>query len=238
MSIAGQLSSRMGDRTSESNRQVAAQCLAKPALLPEIAEGLASRDAGVQRDCAEVLTMVALERPELVAPHATALTTLFQHRTTKARWEAVHALALVASLCPAVVASVLPRLDELIQHDASIIVRDYAVDAVGKYAGTSPEAASAVYPLLRGAVTGWAGKQAGHALAGLIAVAPLLPALALELQALAQSCVDDRRAVVRRAARRLVRAAEARASPPGESGDSTPKARGTRTARKADDWRG
>ncbi len=40
MSIVNQLSSQVGDRTETSNRQVVTQCLANPALLAEIAQGV------------------------------------------------------------------------------------------------------------------------------------------------------------------------------------------------------
>lgn len=48
MSIVNQLSSQIGDRTEASNRHVVAQCLAKPELLAEIAQGLASQDAAAR----------------------------------------------------------------------------------------------------------------------------------------------------------------------------------------------
>ena len=66
MSILNQLSSQVGDRTEASNRRVAAQCLLDPALLDEIARGLKSEDGALVADCAEVMTKVAEEHPEIV----------------------------------------------------------------------------------------------------------------------------------------------------------------------------
>lgn len=52
------------------------------------------------------------------------------------------------------------------QNDASVIRRDYAVDALANYAATNQGAAESTYPLLKEALTVWNGKQAGHALRG------------------------------------------------------------------------
>ena len=210
MSILDQLSSRVGERTEEANRKVAAQCLAKPALLDEVATGLKSRDAALVGDCAEVMTKVAEEHAELVAPYAEALAALLTHRNTRARWEATHALALLARPFPKVIASYLPRLGEMIQTDSSIIARDYAVTTIGNYARTSVQAAQSAYPILKKALVLWEGKHTARALGGLRNVAEVIPNLAPEIRALAKGLCDDRRGVVRKAARSLVRTIEGR----------------------------
>jgi hypothetical protein len=210
MSILNRLSSQIGDRTEEANRKVAAQCLANPTLLDEVASGLKSRDVALVGDCAEVLTKVAEERAESVAPYAEALAMLLSHKNTRVRWEATHALALVARLSPKVIASSLPLLGEMVQSDPSTIVRDYAVTAIGSYAETGMEAAQSAYPILRKALTLWEGKQAARALDGLRNVAEVVPNLTTEIRGLAQVFCDDRRGVVRKAARSLMRATEGR----------------------------
>jgi len=143
MGILDQLSSQIGDRTEEANRKVVALCLARPVLLAEIAAGLTSNDAALIGDCAEVLTKVAEAWPELVVPHAKALTMLLNHKTTRVRWEVMHALALLASSVPKVIAPLLPRLKEILHSDSSTIVRDHAVDTIGNYAMTGKRAAQA-----------------------------------------------------------------------------------------------
>jgi hypothetical protein len=206
MSILDQLSSQVGDRTEKSNRKVVAQCLTRPALLAEIADGLASKDAALIGDCAEVLTEVAKEKPELAAPHAKTLAALLTHKTTRVRWEAMHALALMATAVPKVIASLLPRLREMIHNDASVIVRDHAVDAVSNYAKTSKKAAQAAHPILLEASSLWNGKQAGHALNGLANVTLAAPNLADELHAVGIRFQNDKRGVVRKAAKALIKA--------------------------------
>lgn len=208
MTIREQLSSQRGDRTEASNLQVVARCLAEPALLAAIADGLASPDGALVGDCAEVLTHVAEEHPKWVAPHAAALGALLTSKVTRVRWEAMHALALVAAQATEVIAGLLPRLGDILRGDRSVIVRDYAVDAVGNYAATSAEAAQEAYPLLMDALTLWDGKQAPHALEGLANVARARPALANPLREVAMPYADDRRGRARRAARALLKATQ------------------------------
>ena len=54
-----------------------------PALLDEIAAGLKSGDAALMGDCAEVMTKLAEEKPEWVAPYARALAGLVTHKIAR-----------------------------------------------------------------------------------------------------------------------------------------------------------
>lgn len=205
MPIYDHLSSRTGDRTEASNRAVAAQCLAEPALLADVAEGLRDKDARLAGDCAEVMTQVASEQPSLVLPYADALLALLDHPATRTRWEAAHALSLIAAWIPDSIGTSLPTLVRHIRTDTSVIVRDYAVDCLSSYADAGQEQARAVYPILVECLSRWEGKQAGHALPGLERVARRLPELADAIRALAQDQLEHPRAVVRKAAKRLLR---------------------------------
>jgi hypothetical protein len=152
---------------------------------------------------------VAREKPDLVACYANALAPLVNHATTRVRWEAMHALALVATRDPRIIASLLPRLDEIIRLDGSVIARDYAVDAVGNYAGTDAPAARAAYPLLVDALTVYGGRQAGHALMGLARAVAADPGLRDELAPIGERFADSPSGVVRKAARALMKAIKA-----------------------------
>ncbi len=206
MSLLNELSSQVGDRSEYSNRKAAIQCGDEPARLAEIAAGLASKDTALLGDCAEVMTMVAEQHPERVARYAKQIASLLTHRTTRVRWESTHALALVASFKPKLMAGLLPQLGEMIRCDASVIVRDYAVQAIGTYAKTGPKAALAAYPYLKEALVAWGGKQAGHALNGLANVARGAPKLREELLQIGNGYMTHRRGVVRKAAKTLVAA--------------------------------
>lgn len=205
MSILRQLSSQAGERSEYRNRKAAMACLEDPALLEEIAGGLGQANAGLVGDCAEVMTMVAVERPEWVAPYADALGRLVSHKTTKVRWEAVHGLALVAALAPETMAGLLPELAERMRSDTSVIVRDYATVAVGEYASTGREAAEAAFPLLKEMLAAWGGKQAHHALRGLGNVAAQAPELREEIRAMAEEYTRAPRGVVRKAAKEVLK---------------------------------
>jgi hypothetical protein len=208
MSILSQLSSQVGNRSTKSNLRVSAGCLAQPALLDEVVGGLASKDAALAGDCAEVFTEVAKVNPDLVVPYAEALSALLTHRQTRVRWEAMHALALVAANAPRVITSLLPRLRDIIHRDSSVIVRDYAVDALGNYAKTSKEAAEAAHPILVEALALWNGKQAARALHGLANVVSAVPSLSGQLRIVAAGYEDSGRGVVRKAAKELIKATE------------------------------
>ncbi len=209
MHVVSQLSSQTGDRTEESNKRVAAQCLREPALLADVAGHLYSADSALAGDCAEVMTVVAQQQPQLVAPYATLLLPLLRHKKTRVRWEALHALALVAQRVPDVIGAVLSDLDRIIHEDPSIIVRDYAVDAVGNYAGTSAAAARAAYLLLQGALYVWNERHAGHALSGLSRVADAAAELRPMICGDAERFRDHAKGSVRKAARQLIKVCEA-----------------------------
>ncbi len=205
MPILNQLSSQTGDRSETSNRKVAIQCLDDPELLLDVAAGLREKNHALVGDCAEVLTKVAEDRPEWVAPYAEALQPLLTSRNTRVRWEAMHALALVAHLTPEIIAPRLPQFAALFRSDKSVIVRDYATDAVAGYASTSEAAAEAAFPMLKEMLTLWNGKQAGHALLGMIQVARQLPEKRPELRRIAEDFSTFPRTVVRRSAKALLK---------------------------------
>jgi hypothetical protein len=127
------------------------------------------------------------------------------HKTTRVRWEAAHALSLVAPLTPMSIAPLLPILIDKIRTDSSVIVRDYATDAIANYASTSKSAAVCAYPLLKEILTLWGGKQAGHALQGLAHVAMLVPMTHAELRIIAGDYSLSNRGVVAKAAKGLLK---------------------------------
>lgn len=208
MSVVNQLSSQVGDKTQEANRAAAMQCLDNPTVLAEVAEALSGKDPVLLGDCCEVMTKVAEQRPELVVPYVDLMVPLLAHKVTKVRWEAMHALALAAERVPVTMASLLPRLAEIIQRDSSTIVRDYTVDAVGNMAKADEGAALLAYPVLRDAMHAWEGKHLGRVLAGLSNVARNVPAVAPEIVQVAHDYMEHEKSIVRKAAKALLKAAK------------------------------
>ena len=205
MSIIAKLSSQSGDRTEASNKRVAEHVLKEPALLAEIAQALASHDAKLAGDCAEVMTMVAAKKPAAVAPYTNVLVARLDDKDTRVRWEVMHCLAEIAALVPDKIAPLLRRLDEKIALDKSVIVRDYAILALCEYGSTSPAAAKRVWSHLRQALILWDGKHASKALTAMQKLVAVDPSLKPDGQKIAQSFADHKRASVRTAAKKLLK---------------------------------
>jgi hypothetical protein len=204
MSMLERLSSACGDPSEASNKAIAAEALAQPDILDEVAAGLEHADCKLLGDCVEVFTEVAKVNPVLVAPYAERLVPLLGHKDTRVRWEATHAVALVAALVPDQIAPLLPDLEAKIERDRSVIVRDCAVIAVGEYGRSGPEAARQAFPLLKEALGVWEGKHAKLALEGMGKLLIVEPAIEPDVGAAAQTCLDHRRTNVRRLARKMV----------------------------------
>jgi hypothetical protein len=177
MNILSQLSSQVGDRTENSNKRVAGMVLKNPALLRQLAEGLTSGDFKLAGDCAEVMTNVAAENAELLVPFADALIREIGHENTRVRWESMHSLAEVASRIPNRVYAIVPKLAEITASDKSVIVRGYAIKALGEYGATSPTAASRVWPQLVKQLDRWEGKDTGKVLESLFTLVSHNPVL-------------------------------------------------------------
>jgi hypothetical protein len=205
MSILTKLSSQIGEKTEEGNRNVAKECLQNPTLLKEIGEGLTGKNAALLGDCAEVFTKVAEENPALVVPFAKTLQDLLDHKTTRVRWEAMHAIALMATHIPNQISILIPQLKEIIHSDKSTIVRDYAIDTVCNYANVSKVEADTVFPILKEALHLWEGKHRARVLNGLLKVSNQSAEHTLEIRGIAEEYLEDNRGVVKKAAKALIK---------------------------------
>ncbi len=211
MKILTQLSSQIGDRSG--NHQATAQCLENKSLIQEIVAGLENSDNKIVIDCAEVLTEIAKEEPTWIAPYSHLLPEILGNKNNRARWEAMHALALTAEYVPEVIEPILEQLMEIIEGDKSVIVRDYAIDAVGNYAKTSVEAAQKAYPILERASRVWEGRHGKQALNGLYNAAELMPEKKAQMQKIAGENLEHKKGTVRKAAKRLLRLVEKQEDP-------------------------
>ncbi len=205
MNIVQQLSSQVGDRSTDSNQKVAQQCIANPELLTQITDRFSTTEKQLLGDCAEVFTMVAQENPEIVAPYADQLVPLLSHKVTRVRWEATHALALVAHISIDTITRILPLIEKMIEQDASIIVRDYSIDIVANYSKSSKDAAHRAYPILLNSLSVWDGRHCGHALQGLIYVGSQIPELAPTLKSIGEQYLEHKKGVVRKVAKLLIK---------------------------------
>lgn len=92
MSLTDQLPSQSGTPTKDGTVRVAKRCLAEPRRSTEIVDGLASKNARLAGDCAEVMTKVAEQQPDFVAPHAETHVALLAHHNGGVRLGSAHAL--------------------------------------------------------------------------------------------------------------------------------------------------
>jgi hypothetical protein len=151
------------------------------------------------------MTFVAAEKPQLVAPYADALIARLDHKDTRARWEAMHSLAEIASHVPDKVSLIVPTLAEKIALDKSVIVRDYAILTLGEYGGTSAEAARQAWPPVREALALWDGKHAGKALEAMRKLVAADSTLKAEAQEIAGRFADHQSVKVRTMAKHLLK---------------------------------
>ncbi|OGR01702.1 MAG: hypothetical protein A2284_14880 [Deltaproteobacteria bacterium RIFOXYA12_FULL_61_11] len=205
MDVIAKLSSQIGSRSEEANIEVARLCVAEPELLPDLAAHLVDTSAQLVGDCAEVLTKVAEQRPALVAPHVEVLYSLLEHKNGRVRWEAAHAVALVAKEVPRFIGDRLEDLGQRATCDKSVIVRDYVLDTIAAYGTTGPRAAAAAMPYLREGLVAWESKHAARVLRGLEKLAAVAPKLIPEILKLAEPFGNHARPTLRKAAKSLLK---------------------------------
>jgi ribulose 1,5-bisphosphate synthetase/thiazole synthase len=116
-----------------------------------------------------------------------------------------NAISLIAGLIPQTIATNLNLLRNLIHDDSSTIIRDYAVDAVGHYAGVSATEAEKAYLILKEALYVGESKHAKQALHGLKAVALHLPEEQAEIRFLVSEFTGHKKGVVRKAAEAIIK---------------------------------
>lgn len=206
MSILDELSSSRGDRTQQSNLAVAGKVRNDLSLLDEIQQGFAAANIKVVGDAVEIFTMVAQDHPETVARYAESLQPLLDSKDKRVRWEATHTLVFIARHTPAFLKRIRAKLEELVSRDDSMIVRGYALQALGEYAATSRAAANAVFPFLVESLGLWKGEHAHLALGALERAASADAALAPDVAGIAHGYENHEKSRVKKAAKTALKA--------------------------------
>jgi hypothetical protein len=205
MSILNELSSSLGIRGNEANKAVAKKCLEHPEYLKDLLPVLCGKDKNIAADAAEVMTEVSNVRPDLVAPYAKYLVQLVHHKNNRTRWEAMHAIANVAHLQKALLQSLLPDLVDIVEKDESVIVRDYAVDAVSGFASCDASTAKEAFPVLLQLLRAQEERHAGRALEGLIRVIALQPGFKKQVAPIAEEFSQNKKATVAKLGKKLLK---------------------------------
>lgn len=205
MILLGRLSSQIGERSEEGNRYVAKMCLNEPSLLKEIKCGLTVSDDRLVGDCTEVLTFIAEQQPELIIQYSNDLLNLIDHKKSKVRWEAMHAISFIVGYIPDEITPLLPKLSRMINEDNSTIVRDYCIETFCQYARIGEKEALEVFPYLKIALYAWGGKHQARVLKGFLFICQSTDKFTLEIRGLTEDYIDDKRGVVKKAVKALVK---------------------------------
>ena len=200
-----ELSTAVGERSYNSNKKVAIRALHDAKVLAQIAVGLEGQTKEIAADCAEILAMVTDEDPAKGNAYFAALLPHLDNKYTRARWEAMHALANIAATAPKVAEKQIARVFGLLMGDESVIVRDHAGRFIGNYGTTSPAAAKKAWPLLEEALKQGSVKQASKILTSMTDIIEAQPAFKAKAGAVATNFVDHEKPSVRTAARVLLR---------------------------------
>lgn len=208
MEIKNQLSSKQGDKTGNSNRLVAEQCIKNPELIVDIAMGFVDKDKKLQSDCIEVFTMISENHPHLIVPFADKIVTLLANKETKTRWEAVHTLSFIANKVPEIILSVLPDLQALIEKDKSTIVRDYAIDTIANYAKAGKDSSAKAFVILKTALDLWEEKHAKQVFKGFNNILDNQPSYKKEISKIVQPYLDAKKNVVVNEAKKIIKRLE------------------------------
>ncbi len=204
MSLLQQLSSQSGDRSEHNNRRATELILENPDLIKDIAAGLDTKDSALLGDCVEVFTMVAESDAEIIVPYAENLLSFVQHKKTRVRWEAMHALALVTPQVREFIRQHFKTVEGLFRTDKSIIVRDYALVCAGNLAAGGRDYALVAYPILKESLTAYETRHAKLGLLGLAQAAPFLTEQSDELDDLANLYLQHVKPSIQKAARQLI----------------------------------
>ncbi len=203
VNITEQLSSQSGDTTQASNVKVAEECAKKPSHLDDIVKALKSKDSKLAGDAAEVLTMVAQKAPELITKYSKELFEQIDHKTTRVRWEIMHSISLIADRVPREIDKIYHKLEEIMKSDKSVIVRDYATDAIGKYAAAGKKEAQKAYETLKENLKTWEERHATRVMEGLMVVYKSWPDSKEELKQIATKYTESSKATIKKTAAKL-----------------------------------
>lgn len=128
-----------GDLRSEGRSdEVAAQVVKKPALLPQLADGLASEDRLIRARTCMTMEIISRDQPKLLDPVRSALVDLaIEETVAQARWHLGEIFANTG-LPKKEAERVIPALLDYLE-DRSKIVRHCAILALGVLGADSPK---------------------------------------------------------------------------------------------------
>jgi hypothetical protein len=132
------------------------------AYVPDLVAGLDAKSARVRNGCAELCSLLAESRPELLYPHLAKFQARLDSRDKAVRWEAVCTTGSLAAVDRAGLtrASVAPIGRHL--ADESIVLQGHAVRALSKLAKAFPDLAPVILRQLIAAELRFPGTRVGY----------------------------------------------------------------------------
>ncbi|MBN2334384.1 hypothetical protein JXL21_02415 [Candidatus Bathyarchaeota archaeon] len=172
--------------------------------LPVILEGLSSDAKRVQNGCAEITSLLSIDRPELLLPHMDLFVANLCSKAPIQRWEAVHIIGNLAAVdsegrIPALVDHITPYLE-----DKSIVLAGYAVQTLAKVAEAYPGLAEGILDTLIEKSVLFKGNRVGFIVENLERLIGY-PELHPKIRAFAEPFTVSDVNVVKRKARRLMK---------------------------------
>ena len=85
-------------RPGSDKRQIAAQVIAAPELLPQLVAGLESEQAAIKYGCEKVLMLLSEQAPALLYPRMDYFVTLLDSQNNFLKWGAIHIIAHLSTV--------------------------------------------------------------------------------------------------------------------------------------------
>jgi|WetSurMetagenome_2_1015567.scaffolds.fasta_scaffold581584_1 hypothetical protein len=141
------------------------------AYVTDLVAGLDAKSARVRNGCAELCSLLAATRPELLYPHLAKFQARLDSRDKAVRWEAVCTTGSLAAVDRAGLtrASVAPIGRHL--ADESIVLQGHAVRALAKLARSFPDLAPGILRQLVAAAPRFPGTRVGFLVEAMAAFA-------------------------------------------------------------------
>ncbi len=132
------------------------------AYIPVLIEGLGSDAARVRNGCAEVVSLLSEDSPELLYPYAELFLANLDSRDKVVRWEAVCTLGNLAPVDRD--RKIVPAIERIARNlgDESIVLQGHSVRALGKIAKANPDKAPAILDALLGSTRFFPGNRLGY----------------------------------------------------------------------------
>ena len=130
--------------------------------VPALLAGLAGKDKRVKGGCAEILSRVSEDHPDVVYPHVDLFLKNLGAKEPILRWEAVCTVGNLAGVdARKAIAPHVPAMVSLLA-DKSIVLQGHAVRALAKVAVANPKVAPAILGALIDSVEHFAGSRVGY----------------------------------------------------------------------------